>query len=70
MNFFQHKYRLYNAFAVVSLTVATGYFVVNHNLSAKTEPVSFVNLTNADIDEILAVKAEMQEAKIQASLDN
>ena len=38
----------------------------NFDLPAGSEPVQFVNLTNSDIDTILAVKAEMQEAKIQA----
>jgi hypothetical protein len=41
---------------------------MNHHLSAGSEQVQFINLTNADIDKILAVKAEMQEAKIQANL--
>lgn len=67
MNLFHNKSWLYNSFAVVSLTVATGYFVVTHNLSAKTEPVKFVNLTKSDINTILAVKAEMQQANIEAA---
>lgn len=62
------KNQLLNLFAVVSLTVAMGYFVINNNYSAKSEQVQFFNLTNADIDKILAVKAKMQAAKIQASL--
>jgi hypothetical protein len=70
MNLFENKYRLYNVFAVVSLTIAVAYFVVTHNLTAETEPVKFVNLTNSDIDMILAVKAEMQQAKIQADINN
>ncbi len=45
-----------------------GYLVVSDNFSAESEQVQFVNLTNADIDKILAVKAEMQAAKIQANL--
>jgi len=68
MNIFQDKNGLFNLFAIVSLTIAMGYFVViSNNISAESEPVQFVNLTNADIDKILAVKAEMQEAKIQAN---
>jgi len=69
MNLLQYKNWLFNSFAVISLTVAMSYFVVNVNNSDKSESVSFLHLTNDDIDEILAVKTEMQEAKIQAELN-
>ncbi len=62
------KNQFLNLFAVVSLTLAMGYFVINNNYSAESEQVQFFNLTTADIDKILAVKAEMQAAKIQANL--
>jgi hypothetical protein len=68
MNFCQNKSRFLNLFAIVSLTVTMGYLVISDNFSAESEQVQFVNLTNADIDKILAVKAEMQAAKIQANL--
>ena len=69
MNLLQNKNPLLNLFAIVSFTVTTGYLVVGNNYSAAgSEPVQFINLTNADIEKILAVKAEMQAAKIQASL--
>ena len=67
MNLFHNKSWFFNLLVIVSLTVTTSYFVVNNNFSAESEPVQFVNLTDADIDMILAVKAEMQEAKIQAN---
>jgi len=68
MNLFQNKNELLNLFAIVSLTLAMSYLVISSNFSAESEQVQFVNLTNADIDKILAVKAEMQAAKIQANL--
>ena len=66
MNFFNNKSWFFNLLAVASLTIMMSYFVVNKNFSAESEPVQFVNLTDADIDKILNIKAEMQEAKIQA----
>jgi hypothetical protein len=68
MNLFQNKSLLLNLFAIVGLTLAASYFVVSHNYSAEPEQVQFASLTNADIDKILAIKAEMQAAKIQANL--
>ena len=69
MNLLQNKNPLLNLFAIVSFTVTTAYLVVGNNYSATgSEPVQFINLTNADIEKILAVKTEMQAAKIQASL--
>ena len=68
MNLFQNKNWFLNLFAIVSLTVATSYLAIADNFSAESEQVLFVNLTNADVDKILAVKAEMQTAKIQANL--
>jgi len=67
MNLFHNKSWFFNLLVMVSLTVTTSYFVVNNNFSAESERVQFVNLTDADIDMILAVKAEMQEAKIRAN---
>ncbi len=68
MNSCQDKSWFLNLFAIVSLTITMGYLVINNNFSAESESVQFINLTSADIDKILAVKAEMQAAKIQASL--
>ena len=68
MNLKQNKNSLLNLFAIVSLTLTSAYFVVSYNSAAGSESVQFINLTNADINKILAVKAEMQTAKIQASL--
>lgn len=67
MNVFQNRHGLYNIVAIIGITVVMGYFVVQHNLPGKTEPVKFVNLTNADIQKIMSVKAQMQEAQIQAN---
>lgn len=70
MNFLHDKDTLLNLTAAVGLTVVSALYITNHNLSAGSEPVPFVSLTNSDIDTILAVKAEMQDAKIQANLGN
>ena len=68
MNFLQDKNTVLNLAMAVGISVISALYIINHNLSAASEPVQFVNLTNSDIDTILAVKAEMQEAKIQANM--
>ena len=68
MSVYQNKSWFINFFAIAVLTAGAAYYIIENNLSAKSEQVAFVNLTNADIDKILAVKAEMQNAKIQANL--
>ena len=68
MNLFQNKNGLLNLFAIVSLTLVTSYLAIGDAFSAESKQVQFIHLTNADIDKILAVKAEMQAAKIQANL--
>lgn len=67
MHLFQNRYWLFNFFAVIGITAVMAYFIVQHNLSGKSEAVKFVNLTNADIEQIMSVKAEMQAAKIQSA---
>ena len=66
MNFLHDKNTLFNLAAAIGITVISAVYIINNNLPAGSEPVQFVNLTNSDIDTILAVKAEMQEAKIKA----
>ena len=68
MNLCHDKQFLINLTAIAGLSFITALFIMNHHLSAGSEQVQFVNLTNSDIDKILAVKAQMQEAKIQANL--
>ena len=70
MNLFQNRYWVYNFAAIVGITIVTGYFVVQQNMSSRIETAQYVNLSNADIERIMSVKTEMQEAKIQADLDN
>ena len=54
-------------FAVVSLLAGADYLLMLNNESNEPQPVQFSQLTDADIDLILAVKEEMYAAKIQAN---
>ncbi len=68
MNLLQEKKWLINSFAVITLTVGSVYAAYYAPQLADAEKSPFLTLSNADIDNILAVKAEMQAARIQASL--
>ena len=68
MNLLHEKKWLINSFAVITLTVGSVYAAYYAPQLADSEKSSFLNLSNADIDNILAVKAKMQAARIQASL--
>lgn len=68
MNLLHEKKWLINIFAVIALTVGAIYSAYYTPQLSGSEKTSFLNLSNADIDNILAVKAKMQAARIQASL--
>ena len=68
MNLLQEKKWLINVIAVITLTVGSVYAIYYAQQLNDSEKVTFLNLSNADIDNILAVKAKMQAARIQASL--
>jgi hypothetical protein len=68
MNPLHEKKWLINIFAVITLTVGSVYAAYYAPQLADSEKAPFLNLSNADIDNILAVKAKMQAARIQASL--
>ena len=67
MNLLQGKGLILNLFAITALTVGAGYVITGNEFTANTELVRFSDLTDADIDMILAVKNEMYEAKIRSN---
>ena len=68
MNLLQEKKWLINIFAVITLTVGSLYTAYYTPQLTNYEKTPFLSLSNADIDNILAVKAKMQAARIQTSL--
>ena len=68
MNLLLGKKWLFNILTVITLTVGSVYAVYYAPQLSDSEKVSFLNLSNADIDSILAVKSKMQAARIQRSL--
>jgi hypothetical protein len=68
MTILQEKKWLINIFAVVTLAVVSIFATYYTPQLTNSEKTPFLNLSNADIDNILAVKAKMQAARIQASL--
>ena len=66
MNLFKNTSWFLGIFAFVALFTASSMLVAN-DLDDQPGPIQFSNLTDADIDMILSVKAEMRAAKIQAN---
>jgi len=58
---------LFSFFTVAALTVGSTVFVHQATRSIDAEKFQFSSLSSTDIDTILAVKAKMQSARIQAS---
>ena len=67
MSFVKNKRDLINLVLLASLAVGAGYVVATEHLSAQSRPVHFSDLSDADIDMILAVKNEMHAARMQAN---
>ena len=65
MKFAQLKNWSLSIFAVVALSLGSGLFY-SGAFTNESETVRFSDLSDSDIDMILAVKAEMQMAKIEA----
>ena len=63
MNLFQNKGWFLGIFAFVALFTGSSMLFTN-DLAAQPGFIQFSDLTSSDIDIILAVKAEMQAAKI------
>jgi hypothetical protein len=63
MNLHLYKNWFFSMFTIVTLTTAAGYGFTNDSYSMESGAVQFSKLTDADIDLILAVKAEMYAAK-------
>lgn len=58
------KNRIYTVVAALGLFVGSAVFVSAH--SDESQVIAFSDLTDADIDVILAVKAEMEAARLKA----
>ena len=66
MNLFQNKGWFLGIFAFVALFTGSSMLIAN-DLGDQPVAIQFSNLTDSDIDMILAVKAEMRAAKSQAN---
>jgi len=66
MYFCHYKDWLLSMVAVVALAAGSAVFYSLQNAN-DSEMVRFIDLSDADIDMIMAVKAEMQLAKIEAN---
>ena len=68
MSLFHDKWAI-GIFASLTLLASMAYFTQgNVQSSIATDLVQFSKLSNADIDNIIAIKAKMQAARIQANL--
>ncbi len=65
MKLYQSESGLLSVIAVIAVIAGATYLFSNNIFSTKTEPVQFSGLTNSDVDQILAIKSEMQAAKRQ-----
>lgn len=66
MNLQHGKKWFFSIIAIITLTASTGYLFASDSASNESAMVEFIELSDAEIDMILAVKAKMQAAKIQA----
>ena len=66
MNSNQNKGWFLGIFVFVALFTGSSFFIADA-ADEQTDMMQFSDLSDSDIDAILAVKAEMQSAKIQAN---
>ena len=66
MNTNQNKGWFLGIFVFVALFTGSSFFIADA-ADEQTDMMQFSDLSDSDIDAILAVKAEMQSAKIQAN---
>ena len=66
MGFFQNKSWFLGIFAFVALFTGSSMLIAD-DLGDQPGLIQFSDLTDSDIDMILAVKAEMKAAKIQSN---
>ncbi len=66
MNLPQNKGWFFGVFAFVALFTGSS-MMLNSNLDEQPGLIQFSDLSDSDVDMILAVKAEMREAKFQAN---
>jgi len=65
MNLFQHKNGLFSVLAIFSIMLASSYLFTDESNARESVMISFTNLSDADVDMILAVKAEMHAGNSQ-----
>jgi len=61
-----HKNRVFSVFTVILLVAGALYFYTDTLMSESAEMVSFTDLSDADIDQILKVKSAMYAASIES----
>lgn len=66
MNLHNNKSWLFSIFATVALFTSGSIYFSNDNVSV-SEMIQFSDLSDADVDVILAVKARMHNAKDQSN---
>ncbi len=66
MNLFQNTGWFLGIFAFVALFTGSSMLIAN-DLGDQPDSIQFSNLSDSDVDMILAVKAEMQAAKIKSN---
>jgi len=66
MNSFQNKSWFVGIFAFVTLFTGSS-MMFSPEMDEQPSMIQFANLTDSDIDRILAVKAEMRAAKVQTN---
>jgi hypothetical protein len=62
----QSRSWFFSIVAIVTLSVSGGYFYTS-NYSTGSQMIQFTDLSDSDIDMMLAVKAEMSEAKFRSN---
>lgn len=66
MHLLSYKSWVFNIFTVILLAAGAGYFYTDNLMSEPSEMVSFTDLSDADIDQILEVKSAMYAASIES----
>jgi hypothetical protein len=67
MNLHIYKNWIFSIFAITILAAGAGYLITGDSYSNQLEVIQFSDLTDADVDLILAVKAEMHTVTIQSN---
>jgi sugar phosphate permease len=66
MRLLQYKNWVFSVLTVIVLAAGAGYIYTGNLMTKSPEMVSFTDLSDADIDQILEVKSAMYAASIEA----